>query len=470
MLVPLLSLCAVGFQSSEPQDGYTITTHLRLVQPYRLQDMNDEFQSAKLIGEKDGVGEFEITYRPFHVQHVGADPNWRQDDAAMVDYLKPMPAANWDEALRSRILSDLKSDGIDADKLDDKTLVEKVSRWALQRSSFNNQFGLWMVSFSGGKPAVPDHLKDGFATYEPKGVTFEDLMNREGLGKGMYLNRTHGACTSSAIYLTTILRAVGIPTRTILTVPACDPNDHAQVRLLTNAIRHHRTADAVRQGVGSGGFTNHVYNEVYVGKKWVRLNYDRLGQPIVDKFSCGLMTHIYTARDVSEIPFSTTWGPRYCYGEGPKLSSNNPYQLVSARDDLKPGTPFDNPPGEPRLTTVTIVKVAKRGDPSIPNGGPLPGDISAFLCIKEWISGQNYMQLRDFEADACSTFVLSAPGHPDITATLEGSNVSDERGGFQGFAVTLSAKPAPGVAYTIRPQNAGHANVWVVGPGVVWKD
>src|SRR5579871_436193 len=118
-------------------DAYTITTTVRIAQPYDLHAMNDEFQKARLLKEEDGVGTFEITYRPLHEQKVEANPNWRQDAALIADYLRPRPAANWDEALRRQILEDLQHDGIDPDRLDDKTLVEKVSAWALKRSEFN---------------------------------------------------------------------------------------------------------------------------------------------------------------------------------------------------------------------------------------------------------------------------------------------------------------------------------------------
>ena len=466
LLLSLLASCSC-FVAAQTGDGYTITTTLRIAKPYRLAAMNDEFQSATLISEKDGVGTFRITYRPLHAQQVGSDPNWRKDDAGMTDYLKPRPCANWDPALRSQILSDLHDDGIDPSGLDDRTLVEKVSRWALQRSSFNDQFGLWMVRFVAGKPSVPPELKDAFAQNEPKGMPLQTIYDRELYGKGMYLAKTHGACTSTSTYMATILRAIGIPTRIVVTIPACDPNDEDQIRKLIAAVRYHRIAYQIREGTAGSGFTNHLYNEVWVGKKWVRLNYDRLGQPILDPNYLGLMTHIDTAADVSDIPFASTWGPRYGLGKGPKLSSENPYQMLTASDAVARGFTMANPP-MPELTAVTVVKVAKAGDPSLPDFVRSEKGFDALLCVKEWIKQENYLQMRDFVADAPTRFTLQAPGRPSIEAQLTSYKYCDGNGTFQAYGIKLLTPPTPGVTYSISPHQQTHSHTWTFTPDAVW--
>src|ERR1035438_1723749 len=100
MLLAILSLALT------PSDAaYSIVTKTRLVQPYDLSAMNDEFQRARLLEERDGIGTFEITYYPFHRQAVTANGNWLAEDRSMREYLKPRPAANWDPALQAEILS-----------------------------------------------------------------------------------------------------------------------------------------------------------------------------------------------------------------------------------------------------------------------------------------------------------------------------------------------------------------------------
>lgn len=81
-----------------------------------------------------------------------------------------------------------------------------------------------------------------------------------------------------------VLRAVGIPTRMIIVIPFVDPSDKEQLNLIRERITHHKVRKAILSGIGKPGqsFTAHTLNEVYVGNRWYRLNYNKLGQPILD--------------------------------------------------------------------------------------------------------------------------------------------------------------------------------------------
>jgi hypothetical protein len=450
-------------------DRYTIVTKVKIAEPFDVRAMNDEFQSARLLSESGGVGTFEITYRPYHVQKITADPDWRRHDARMTDYLRPLPAANWNAELRKQIISDLREAGIDPDHLDDRTLVQQVSSWALSRTSYNNQFGLWMVRFDGAKASIPANLRPAFAREEPAGMSDQEVFSRELYGAGMYRTKTHGACTSTSTYLATVLRALGIPTRIVLTVPAWDPNDPNQLKTLLSAIRVHRAQYIIKNSLADAhGFVNHVFNEVWVGGKWVRLNYNRLGQPILDLNYEGLMTHVYTANDISEVPFAATWGARYATGAGPKLSSENPYQLLSARDALAPGYTLINPPVRV-LDTVTVTAILKPDDPAIPAWLHVSGGTDAVLAFKEWIKDQNYIQMREFLTGAGRAFTLKADGHPDVRAEVTSLKISDGSGGFQAYGIHFLDHPAPGAAYRLIPDNAAHPHKWIIPANLVWR-
>jgi len=52
--------------------------------------------------------------------------------------------------------------------------------------------------------------------------TVQQQFEHELLGEEMFANRTYGTCTSTAIYQTMVLRALGIPTRMILCIPLAD--------------------------------------------------------------------------------------------------------------------------------------------------------------------------------------------------------------------------------------------------------
>jgi hypothetical protein len=90
--------------------------------------------------------------------------------------------------------------------------------------------------------------------------------------------------------------------------------------------------------VAVGGWANHTFVEVYVGKEWVRLNYDRLGQPILDPKYFGLLTVVNRMHDWSESGLVDTWG-RYVVsvesGGAPTLGSVNPYRSWSFADNAQ---------------------------------------------------------------------------------------------------------------------------------------
>jgi len=113
--------------------------------------------------------------------------------------------------------------------------------------------------------------------------------------------------------MATVLRALGIPTRIVVFVPAADANDRRQREMLLANIHIDAVRFQVLRGLpaGNGSFTNHLYNEVFMGNRWVRLNYDVLGQNIVDSKYLGLMTHILTTDSLSHVPMAETWGSRY---------------------------------------------------------------------------------------------------------------------------------------------------------------
>jgi Transglutaminase-like superfamily len=257
--------------------------------------------------------------------------------------------------MRQDVLAQLRNDGIDPDQLTDKQLVERVSKWAMHRAHSTQAFAIWAIDYAGGKPVVYPPLREAFERQKPNANWTDDQMfDQEALGRSMFYEKVHGSCTSSSIYMATILRALGIPTRIVFFIPPFDPNDHDQAQMFYDKIHHHQVQKIVSEALGKvGGFDNHLFNEVYVGHHWVRLNYSTLGQPILDGHFFGLLTHIYTCASLSQTPLAQTWGMRYFRYPGQfsskpedrdqsKLSSINPYRLLSVQDHFGAKAHLDN--------------------------------------------------------------------------------------------------------------------------------
>jgi len=303
--------------------------------PFDEDALNDNFQDANVLEQEDYYTEMEVVHYPFSwaENSIVANPNWQQDYADMTEYLQPGITTNWDEQMKQDLLAELQADGIVIDNLTDKQVVEQVSSWLLYNYTALDVFTTYYIYYPNGQPEIYPGLEGAFERDKgPYGWSVEEQFEHELLGKGMYYNKTRGTCTSTAIALTTVLRAVGIPTRMIIVIPVVDASNPSQSQLVEQGINKGQVRQTILDWLsGAGtGFTAHTFNEVYVGNQWHRLNYNQLGQPILDEHCFGLHTHLYTFNDLSEANLAPTWGWRY----GKQITDDvfgygNPYTTIS---------------------------------------------------------------------------------------------------------------------------------------------
>ena len=465
---------------SRKESTYTITSVMQFAKPFNFADMTDDYQDARLIAQDQDSITVELTYYPFNdnQERIGENPDWRRDDAGMTEYLRPTATENWDEKMRADLIAQLRADGIDPDQLTDRELVTKVSRWLMRRSRYNKAFSIWFVHYPNGKPEVFPSLRPYFDKEKPDASwTDQKMFDNEVLGREMFYNKVHGSCTSSSALIATVMRALGIPTRIIFCVPPADANDKAQREMLLSAVHHNQARSIIRHGLpgGGGDFANHLFNEVFIGKHWVRLNYDVLGQNILDPVYDGLLTHILTTDSISHVPLAETWGSRYAkYDQAtPKLSSINPYRLISVSDHFGSHANIPNPEVDnDELKKVTISELYwKNALPAAVSSTNDPTGSDFYIGIQEYIP-QFRLQLREFAAHAGHDFVLSSPGHPDLKVSLSGMKISngDSARRYQLFGVRIAPESKPllaaGVAYSIRPINVSETYFWTVRTGV----
>jgi hypothetical protein len=327
---------------------YTITSVMQFAKPIDVADMTDDYQDARLIAQDEDSATVEITYYPLNTNRegIGENPKWKRHYAHMTEYLAPTATENWDERMRADLLAELRQDGIDPGTLTDLQVVTQVSRWLKRRSRFISAFTIWYVHYPDGRPEVLPLLRRAFDKEKPTpDTTDQQMFDQEVLGRSMFYNRVHGSCTSYAVYLATVLRALGIPSRIVFCVPPVDANDRQQKEMLLSAIHHNAVRATIRHGLPGGGFANHLFNEAFIGNRWVRVNYDVVGQNILDDSYLGLMTHILTTDSLSHVPMAETWGRRYAMypAVGPKLSSKNPYRLLKVSDHFGVRARIANP-------------------------------------------------------------------------------------------------------------------------------
>jgi hypothetical protein len=462
---------------------YSVRTVLRVMPPYNLKAVNDDYQDARVLAETKDYVELEVVAYPLNTNAdaIVANPNWQKDYAGMKEYLDPGVTTNWDAGMRQDLLRELAQDGIDPAKLTDKEVVEQVSGWLYARSKRRQMFCTHFVHFRGGKPAILPELKD--YSQQQKGSkdwSDEEQFAHELLGKEMFARKTCGTCTSAAVYQATILRALGIPTRIILAIPLADSSDPQQRALVEKGLTHHQVRQTALYGLLAAGqsYASHTFLEVYVGHRWRRLNYAHLGQNILDPKYFGLMIHVHTFNDLSEANLAATWGRRYALGRRDSIfPSNNPYRALAIDDHFGRHAKVPNPPAEKEHQHLTISKVywpeAKDVPPPVRNMlvNVKPGSGRLLVHIDEWFENAgDYVQYKLFMNRADPNFVLRAQGQAEVQAKLSMNFISGEGGKLCELELVVPpeqfAKMAKDIPYTLQPVNAVAGYSWKVKEGL----
>lgn len=477
-----------GRQDSLPEErreySYSIRTVIRVLKPYDLIAMNDDYQDASLLRETPEYGEIEVIHYPLNTfaAAISSNTNWQKEYAAMQDWLKPGMTTNWSPELRIKLISELRAAGIDPAELSDRELAQKVSRWLLDTTrSPGYMFTTYFMDFSEGKPSLLSGCEKAYEREKGKmGWSFQQQLEHEIFGAGMFANKTRGTCTSSAIYWTTIFRALGLPARQVLCIPAVDTNDPAQLAMVKQGVTHHNVRKTMILGMEKlRGFVAHTFNEVFVGGRWVRLNYSKLGQNILDEKAYGLLTHTLTFNDLSEVKLAPTWGRRYALGQrSAEIPTSNPFTALEVNDQFGAHAQIPNPPVAPEadhklLTIQRIIWAESEQRPSWLSLDMIQKSaaVSAIALLRpvEHFKDQDHRQYRRFLDAADPEFILKDAVGTEVKGRLTGGFYSTRTECEIALAISKDdlSRMKPGVQFTLVPKNGiATAPTWAVKEGV----
>ena len=315
---------------------YSVRAVMHVMAPFDVASMNDDYQDVRVLEQRADLLEFEVVIYPFNTSAEAIPPNtnWRKTAAEMKEFVRPGVCSNWDKDLQARLTAELKEQGVELGSLDDVQVAQGVSDWLMKRSEFEDSFTTFAVEFEKGHARVAaGHEESVESTMARFGRTLEQQFDRELFGKGMFTNKIHGSCTSSAIYLSTGLKAAGLPTRTIVCTPIVDASDAREVAWIDACISHVGVRAKLKHAAEALGdsWASHTFNEVFVGGRWRRLNYTRLGQNVLDD-GMGLFVHVHTFNDHSEAGL-LGWGNRKVHPQHDALFGGpNPYSCLSLSD------------------------------------------------------------------------------------------------------------------------------------------
>ncbi|HKE00495.1 MAG TPA: transglutaminase domain-containing protein, partial [Planctomycetota bacterium] len=458
--------------------AYTVRTVVQVLRPVTPDVFCDDYQDARILDETDEYVELEVIHYPLNTvaSAISADPDWRRHVDAMREWTRPGLTANWDEPMRESLVAALAEDGIRARQIDDRALVERVSKWLCDHARSVDGFTTFCSTFVDGKVRVFPGLEAAAAKGRADAkLTLEEQWERELFAKGMFERGVRGSCTSSAIYLNGCLRALGIPTRIVLAIPAIDASDPSE-RELVGRIRHHAVRDAVEASLPSDRdvWSSHTFDEVFVGGRWRRLNYDRLGQNTLDPDYLGLMTHVATFSDWADGNMAATWGTRQAsFPRADAFGHANPYSTVALSDRFGAHARIENPPSQ-RFRALTIEAACWWNER--PKGVEMSLDESdgaghVVVRVAESKAGERSKQYRAFYDHVGKDFVLRAKGQADVPIRADRGYWADPDEGLRHFYLRVEPRDlgamAVGVPYELAWKGAADSEWrWIVKPGV----
>lgn len=367
---------AETFAHPERDKTYTVKVRLEVLKPINLEAMNNDHQNALLVSETEHTATVDVTVYPLAKSTKGLEPNknWREYAKTMQRWITPGLTTNWNAELRDDVLANLNKRGVDTANIDDITLVKAIAAWLTDASAFpfKDFFISYDVLFQNGNVLPNPKLKQ-FIEREMQKFGYTDLPKSIALGilgNEMYKSRYLGNCTAAATLFATVLKAVGIPTRFVLSVPVIDGNDLQQRQLLENGITNHDLRTRVLLGQPSQGFAAHTFNEVFVGGRWVRLNYSNFAQGAVWT-KMGLLVEVNSFADWADAENHRTWGEYalqdfFRPSSKVKLSSQNPYRAITIQDEFGVSSGLPNPE-IPLLKEVKVKRFVTASSPGIPS-------------------------------------------------------------------------------------------------------
>ena len=450
---------------------YTVRSVVQVMKPVTPEYLNDDYQDARVLDETDTWLELEVIHYPFNTvaETINGNPKWRNEDARLKRWTQPGPTADWTPEFRDELTRALRADAIDVTRISDLETVERVSQWLLQRATYHDGFSTFITAFDeSGKPYLPEPLRDAAENGESeKGLSLQEQWAREISARGMFENRARGSCTSSAIYLNGCLRAVGIPTRIVLCIPVIDSSDERELALVRTGISHYGVRKTILKAVTANpdNWTSHTFNEVYVGGRWRRLNYEKLGQNILDPRTLGLMTHVATFSDWADARMPETIGRRQALGlRDDVFGGSNPYSTIALRDEFGLHCTLENPAPTPE--TLSIEQVFWT------DSKQLPEDILAglerrnrFGLVARLTNVAGATELRSFLNNTDLRVFLEAKGQATLGVVFDAGCwwlKNDMAWIYLPFGRADRRDLVDGVAYQFRPRNEKNDWAWVV--------
>lgn len=248
--------------------AYTIRAVVDLRPPFRLAQMNDLYQDARILDSlADDVSRVEVVLYPEARELLNPSAYAPVESA----FTSPTYAKNWDAGMRDdlwrrigRPATDLRAAFLAMSDLvvrfhrvDAERDLGYVDALPMQFEVYRDPCGIVHRSYSGQFLALDA----------------EEVEQRVFFARGMYRNRTHQDCSSIATLAGAMLRAVGLEEQTVYSIPLFYTLDSDGTEI---SMSRDYPRKLIGQESSRAVLADHFYNQVRIGARWVRVDQARI--------------------------------------------------------------------------------------------------------------------------------------------------------------------------------------------------
>jgi hypothetical protein len=241
--------------------SYTIRALCEIRPPSSLEMINDLYQDARLVSRKATLEDAivaEVLIFPYATAHVYPQvyPKSSLPDS-LRQYIEPTVAMNFSEEMKQQVRE------IIGDAATDVEAIEKMLQWIENETELVRELPHWEYL----------HVIDNKIVWHKSfGSPEQDqrFLETNYFGDSMFKKKVHGTCSSTAILRGTMFRAAGLPTRLIQTQPLITRYSE-DAEPLADRLWMRFMAKGYEWGPGPGG-ANHMYNEVFLNNRWIRVD------------------------------------------------------------------------------------------------------------------------------------------------------------------------------------------------------
>ncbi|HUW20216.1 MAG TPA: M56 family metallopeptidase [Sedimentisphaerales bacterium] len=297
---------------------YTIRAICEIRPPSGLEIINDLYQDVRRIDRKASVEDavvVEVLLFPFAAAHIYAQPYPRQSpDDSLKEYVQPTVSMNFSPEMQRQVADIVEGAATEVDA------IEKMLRWMSGETELIKYNPHWDY-FHVIDNQIVRHGSLGDAEQDKR------FLETNFFADSMFKNKVHGTCSSTAILRGAMFRAAGLPTRLIQTLPLItryseDPEP------LADKLRMRAMANGYDWGPGTGG-ANHMYNEVFLNNRWVRVdNSIGTGPFVSDK----LFVKAWSSSSLNNI--KEEWNNKRCFRALDVSDAYPKYKSEAAKPDI----------------------------------------------------------------------------------------------------------------------------------------